>query len=154
MIKYNSTLEYHELVLKESGKWDMITNELSDCGKCEFCGHSSKSGYWIINKTDNRKLLVGTDCVFVLCGLNKAQQRAIKYKEALHRNNKKYAVVVAYLRNNHNIKFPMPYNYNFNNADEIATAIIYKVTQTTGINPFWIEQYKKVTGKDLKELLK
>ena len=98
-------------------------------------------------------MLVGTDCVFILCGLNKAQQRAIKYKAALQRNNKKYAVIVAYLTSNHKINYPMSYQCNLNNADEIATEIVYKVTKTTGINPFWFEQYKKVTGKELRELI-
>ncbi len=153
MLKYQSHEKYGELVLREKGKWEMVTGELADCGRCSFCGHISLNGYWIMNKEDKRTMMVGTSCVFVLCNLNKSQQKAIKYKEALKRNKEKYAKVAEYLKQTHNIRYPMVFRSNINNADEIATEIVYKIEQTTIVNPFWFEQYQKLTGKNLKELM-
>ena len=150
MLKYQSHEEYGELVLKEKGKWEQIDAEEVDCGVCQFCEHKSKYGWRIKNIEDGRKLLVGTDCVFVLCNLNKSQQKALKYKSALKRNREKYSKVAEYLRLNHEIiKRP----FDINSVESIVGEIVYKVEYTTGLNPFWFEQYQKLTGKNLKELM-
>lgn len=199
---------YNALLIKEKGRWTQKSGELVPCGQCQFCGTRSMNGY-VIQSDDNRIMLVGTSCVFILCNLTKEQQRVIKYNEARIKHARKYSQVVEYLKAHHKVmrvreswhklhdthdeitkhymnrgipcievkcidnKTGNPWsitNYSEaswneketqycqegsisdnSNQEYIAALIISKILGTTKVNDYWWEQYKKLTGIDLRK---
>jgi hypothetical protein len=93
--------EYERKVLKETpgdynADWIMV-----QCGQCQFCGHPSKMGYWVTQKVTGKRLLVGTDCVYTLTNLDRAQKKVFDGIVARQKHARKYAKVLAYLLETH-----------------------------------------------------
>lgn len=93
--------EYEKKVLKETPGDYTADWELVSCGQCQFCGHRSKNGYWVTQKVTGKRLLVGTDCVFVLTNLDRKQQRVFKALSRRQLHDKKYAALKEYLETFH-----------------------------------------------------
>jgi len=73
---------------------------IPELGRCEFCGHHSKSG-WMIEAETGQLLSVGTDCVGSLCNLSKAQMSVLKYSDKRYAIRRRYSKVLSFLREQH-----------------------------------------------------
>lgn len=127
LLTKSATGKYEQLVLKEKGHWQ-VGHFIELLGRCGFCGHRSLSGYQI-HSDDGRVMDVGTDCVFVLCNLDKKQKEFIKYSARRFAMRRRYGKVLDFLLNKYQgVIFPFAtkireegdmviYHDNFRNID-------------------------------------
>lgn len=93
---------YQQLILNQTPNTKYSTDWiLIPCGKCQFCGHRSESGYRITNKETKESMIVGTDCIFTLMNLDKRQQAVLKEIDEKQRHDNKYARLKEYLLEKH-----------------------------------------------------